>query len=53
MADYFTNFSLLMPLPDEDARKYALELASAATSAQQGDEPPDNLPDSIREVIED
>ena len=53
MADYFTNFSLLMPLPDEDARKYALELASAASSAQQGDEPPDNLPDSIREVIED
>ena len=53
MADYFTNFSLLVPLPDEAAQKYALDLASAASSAQMGDEPPDNLPDSIKEVIED
>ena len=53
MADYFTNFSLLVPLPDEAAQKYALDLASAASSAQMGDEPADDLPDSIKEVIED
>ena len=53
MADYFTNFSLLVPLPDEAAQKYALDLASAASSAQQGDEPPDSLPASFAEVIED
>ena len=53
MADYFTNFSLLMPLPDETAKKYALALASAASNAQLGDEPSEPLPDSIKEVIED
>ena len=53
MADYFTNFSLLVPLPDKDAQKYALDLASSANSAHQGDEPADDLPESIKEVIED
>ena len=53
MADYFTNFSLLVPLPDEAAQKYALDLATAASSAQMGDEPSDSLPASIMEVIED
>ena len=53
MADYFTNFSLLVPLPDEAAKKYALALASSASSAHQGDESADDLPDSIKEVIED
>ena len=52
MADYFTNFSLLVPLPDEAAQKYALDLASAASSAQMGDEPSDDLPESIRDEIE-
>ena len=27
MADYFTNFSLIMSLPNEAAEKYALDLA--------------------------
>ena len=53
MADYFTNFSFLVPLPDEAAQKYALDLASAASSVQMGDEPPDSLPASFAEVIED
>ena len=53
MADYFTNFCLVMPLPDEAAQKYALALASAASNAQLGDEPHEPLPDSIKEVIED
>ena len=53
MADYFTNFSLLVTLPDEAAQKYALDLASAASTAQQGDEPSDNLPASFADVIEE
>ena len=53
MANHFTNFSLLVPLPDEAAQKYALDLASAASSAQMGDEPPDSLPASLAEVVED
>ena len=27
MADYFTNFSLVLTLPNEEARKYALDPA--------------------------
>lgn len=53
MADYFTNVSLLVPLPHEYARKYALELASSANSAHRGDEPTADFPDSINDVIED
>ena len=53
MADYFTNFSLLVPLPDEAAQKYALDLAHAATVTYQGDEPPANFPASLAEVIDD
>ena len=53
MADYFTNFSLLVPLPTEDAQKYALDLAHAATVTYQGDEPPANFPASLAEVIDD
>lgn len=53
MADYFTNFSLLVPLPDEAAQKYALDLAHAATVTYQGDELPENLPASFADVIDD
>ncbi|MGA2542505.1 MAG: hypothetical protein ABSG78_13205 [Verrucomicrobiota bacterium] len=53
MADYFTNFSVVLPLPDEAAQRYALDLANEARRAQQGDEPSEKLPDSIQEVIED
>jgi len=30
MADYFTNFSLILPLPDEAAQTYAADLAEQA-----------------------
>ena len=53
MADYFTNFSLIVPLPDEAAVQYALELAEQASRIQQGDEMPDEFPASLRDVIED
>ena len=53
MADYFTNFSLIVPLPNEAAVQYALELAEQASRIQQGDEMPDNFPASLRDLIED
>jgi hypothetical protein len=53
MADYFTNFSLIVPLPDEAAVQYALELAEQAFHIHMGDEMPEDLPASLRDVIED
>lgn len=53
MADYFTNFSLIVPLPDEAAVQYALDLAEQAFHIHMGDEMPDNFPASLRDVIED
>ena len=53
MADYFTKFSLLVPLPNEAAEKQALELAQKARSINQDDEPPDNFPTDLCDVVED
>ena len=53
MADYFTNFSLLLALPNEDARKYALDLAHQAGTVMQGNDMPDSFPAALREVVED
>ena len=54
MADYFTNFSLLMPLPNEAAEKHALDLAERASRIRLGDEPmPDDFPPSLKDVVED
>lgn len=53
MADYFTNFSLIVPLPSEAAEKYALELANQAARISQGDEVPADFPVSLRDVVED
>jgi hypothetical protein len=53
MADYFTNFSLILQLPAEAARKYALDLAHQAACIHQGDDIPDGFPASLREVLED
>ena len=53
MADYFTKFSMMLPLPSEAAQAYALDLAVHASRAQRGDEPSDRLPASLLEVVED
>lgn len=53
MADYFTNFSLIVPLPDEAAVQSALDLAEQAFHAHLGEEMPDDFPASLRDVIED
>jgi hypothetical protein len=53
MADYFTYFSLILPLPTESARKYALDLAHQAACLHPDDEMPDDFPASLREAVED
>jgi hypothetical protein len=53
MADYYTRFSLILPLPDEATQKYALDLVTQATGAQQDDTPPDNFPPALAEAIKD
>ena len=49
MADYFNNFSLVLTLPNEETRKYALDLAEQA----QAEEILETFPASLRDVIED
>ncbi len=53
MADYFTNFSLIVPLPDEAAQAYALKLAEEASAAALGDQTPADFPASLADVTED
>ena len=53
MADYFTNFSLIVPLPDEAAQVYALKLAGEASAASLGEETPADFPPLLAEVTED
>ena len=53
MADYFTNFSLDVKLPTEEAQKYALDLTNQARAGNQGVELPDSFPKSLRDVVED
>lgn len=49
MADYYTNFSLILRLPTKDAQQYALRIAEQA----RADVLPETFPVSLREVIED
>jgi hypothetical protein len=53
MADYFTNFSVVLPLTKEQ-QKYALDLAIAVESYRnEGTSLPPDFPECIREVVED
>ena len=51
MADYFTNFSLVLKLANETEQAYALDLAHKASLAQQGDELPAEFPKSLVDMI--
>ena len=53
MANYFTNFSLIVPLPTEAAEKYALDLAHQAFLIHMGEETPGDFPESLRDAVED
>ena len=52
MASYFTSFSLMFPLPDEAARRYALELHQQADRLRQ-EEDVAGFPADLRDQIED
>ena len=53
MADYFTHFSILFSVPSAEAQSYALQLAELAGRVRQDDEPSDNFPKELADVIED
>src|ERR1035438_4116856 len=53
MADYFTNFSLVLKLANEAEQAYALDLAHKASLAQQGDELPADFPKVLVDMVED
>jgi hypothetical protein len=53
MADYYTNFSLVIKLPSDAAQEYALELHHQATQGNQGDELPKDFPKELEPVLED
>ena len=53
MANYFTNFSVALSLPNEAAQTYALDLAYQADQGRQGDQLPENFPPALAGVIED
>lgn len=52
MADYFTNFSLVVELPDEAAQQYALQHAQTMSDAGQDDPLPNHIPQSMRDEME-
>ena len=53
MADYFTHFSLVVPLPSETAQEYALELHHQAEQTHQGDELSKDFPKELETELED
>jgi len=55
MADYYTNFSLVLELPDQSAQEYALKVAQEAADMRFGEDPPELPPDfpaSLVDVLE-
>jgi hypothetical protein len=53
MADYFTNFSIVIKLASESEQAYALDLAHKASLMQQGDELPTDFPKELADMVED
>ena len=53
MANYYTRLSLIMPLPNEAAQVYAINLAYKANSGSQGDQLPDDFPPFLVDMIDD
>lgn len=53
MADYYTNFSLFMALPDVAARTDALELHQRMEEHRDDEDRPDDVPESLWEQRED
>ena len=53
MADYYTNFSMILKLGNETEQAYAIDLAHKASIVQQGEDAPEDFPKELLGVIED
>ena len=53
MADYFTNFSFIVPLANAEQQTYALELFHQLSGSHQGEDVPAEFPDALKDVAED
>jgi hypothetical protein len=54
MADYFTNFSFILPLKDKAQKEYAAKISHLASRNRFGDEPmPADFPQSLKDETED
>lgn len=53
MADYYTNFSLILTLPNAAARTYALALHQRLEEHRDDETRPDDVPESLWEFRED
>ena len=54
MADYYTNFSFILPLADDAQRQYALNLSHLASSSRLDETPvPADFPETLRDAVAD
>ena len=53
MADYYTNFSVVMSLPSEAAQAYAINIHHQATLAFQDDQWAEDVPQELLNLSED
>lgn len=53
MADYFTKFSLILPLKDDAQKQYALKLHKQAVEMRDGERIRRSFPKSLKDCIED
>jgi hypothetical protein len=53
MADYFTNFSVVINLASKKQQAYALDLAYKASIAHRDEQLADDFPEALRTAIED
>ena len=54
MADYFTNFSFILPLKDDAQKQYALTLSHTASTHRYEETPlPADFPEPLKEVTEE
>lgn len=53
MANYFTNFSFIVPLTNAEQQTQALELFRQMSAIQQGEEAPEDFPANLKEFADD
>ena len=54
MADYYTNFSFILPLKDAAQKEYALQIYHLASQSRNEDQPlPADFPEFLKDQVED